>query len=60
VSIELVLGLGGLVAEASGSVSGSSRGWLVFVMGACCSPVVAVGVRVFGTGGVGEGLEGVM
>ena len=51
----LVPELGGSVAEASGSVSGSCRGWLVFMMGACCSPVVAVGVRVSGTCGVGEG-----
>jgi len=51
----MVHGLGGLVAEARGSVSGSCRGRLVFVMGSCCSQAVAVGVRDSKTGGVGEG-----
>jgi len=59
-SMGMVPGLGGLATEASGSISGSGRGWLVFVLGAYCSPVVAVGVRVSGTGGVGEGWEGVL
>ena len=55
VSMKLVLGLGGLVVEAAGSVSGSGRGWLVLLLGACCSPVIAVNVRVSRTGDVGEG-----
>ena len=59
-SMGLVLGLEGLMAVAYGRVSGSSGGWLVLVLGACCSPVFAVSVRVPKKGGVGEGWGGVL
>ena len=51
-------GVTGVVVVASGSVSASGGGWVVLVLGACCSPVIAVSVRVSSTGGVGEGWGG--
>jgi len=47
-------GLEGLVAVAFGNVSGSSGDWLVLVLGAYCSPMFAVNVRVPGACGVGK------
>ena len=49
----LDLGMLGLVVVASGSVSGSSGGWLLVVLGACCSPGFAVNVKVPSARGVG-------
>jgi hypothetical protein len=44
----------GLVVVASSSVSWSSGGWLVLVLGACFSPGFAVNVKVPSAGSVGE------
>ena len=54
-SMGLYPGVNGVVAVASGSVSTSGGGWVVLVLGACCSTMFAANVRVPSTGDVGEG-----
>ena len=48
-------GMEGLVDVASGRVALSSGGWVVLELGACCSSMFAVNVKVPSASGVGEG-----